>query len=209
MWTTRTKFGWTLMTLGAALVVLTSLRYFTFNSEAYFETQRAVYESHVVGLMLHIGAMIVALTLGPLQFVRSLRNQRPGLHRTLGKIYLVGAVVGAFGGLYMSFHSLAGAESGVGFAFLAIAVLITATRAYQLIREGRVQEHREWMTRNYALILAAVALRIYVPLLEIGVSERDAFIIVSWACWVPNLLVAELMIRGGIRSHPEVKLARA
>ena len=209
MWTTRSKAGWTLMTLGALLVVLMSLPYFTFNSEVYFESQRAVYEAHVVGLMLHISGMILALSLGPFQFLRFLRSRNVRLHRTLGKVYLTGALVGALGGLYMSFYSVAGAASGVGFAVLAIAVLITGGRAYQLIRAGRVQEHREWMTRNYALILGAVMLRIYVPLLEIGISERDAFIIVSWASWVPNLLVAELMIRGGIRSHPEVKLARA
>ncbi|HLF79539.1 MAG TPA: DUF2306 domain-containing protein [Dehalococcoidia bacterium] len=194
------------MTLGAVLVVLMSLHYFAFNPNTYFESQRAVYEAHVVGLMLHISGMVLALALGPFQFLRSFRAKHLRLHRTTGKVYLVGATIGALGGLYMSFYSVAEVASGLGFGLLAIAVLIATTRAYLLIREGRVEEHREWMTRSFALILAAVTLRIYVPLLEIGLSEYDAFAVVAWLCWIPNLVVAQWLIRSQ-RVHPEPALS--
>lgn len=196
MWTITTKSLWTLMTVGAFLVLLFSARYFTFDSEVYVESQRAVYEAHVVGLMIHIGAMFIALALGPFQFLRSLRNRHLRLHRLTGKLYIAGALIGGVGGLYMSFFSIADAWSGIGFGLLAIGVLITTSRAYFSIREGKVQEHREWMTRSFALILAAVTLRIYIPILEgAGVSEYTSFAIVGWASWIPNLLLAEWMIR--------------
>jgi uncharacterized membrane protein len=196
MWNIKAKAAWTLMALGALLVLLFSARYFTLDSEVYVESQRAVYEAHVVGLMIHISAMFVALALGPFQFLRSFRNRHLKLHRLTGKAYITGAMIGAVGGIYMSFYSIADAWSGVGFALLGIGVLITTGRAYFLIREGNVQEHREWMTRSFALILAAVTLRIYVPVLEgASMSEYNAFAIVGWASWLPNIIVAELLIR--------------
>ena len=55
-----------------------------------------------------------------------------------------------------------------------------------------------------ALTLAAVTLRIYLPLM-LGVfhwSFHSAYIAVAWLCWVPNLLIAEWLIRreDGVRT---------
>jgi hypothetical protein len=52
------------------------------------------------------------------------------------------------------------------------------------------------MILSYACILAAVTLRIELPLLMISTQQPDlSYAIVAWACWVPNLLVAALFIR--------------
>ena len=111
--------------------------------------------------------------------------------------------MGGLGGLYMSQYSASGAVSDVGFAVLAIGVLLTTTLAYIRIRGGDVQSHREWMTRSYALIFAAVTLRIYLPFLEAAFGEHDGYAIVAWACWIPNLLIAEWLIRARLRRRPE------
>ena len=51
------------------------------------------------------------------------------------------------------------------------------------------------MIRSHALTLAAVTLRIYLPLeLALGMSFHDAYRVVSWLCWVPNLVAAEWFI---------------
>ena len=48
------------------------------------------------------------------------------------------------------------------------------------------------MIRSYALTLAAVTLRIYLPgALALGVPYDLAYPPIAWLCWVPNLLVAE------------------
>jgi hypothetical protein len=59
------------------------------------------------------------------------------------------------------------------------------------------------MTRSYALIFAAVTLRIYLPFLATAFGEHDGYAIVAWACWVPNLLVAEWLIWSRLRRRPE------
>src|SRR5260370_20371385 len=51
------------------------------------------------------------------------------------------------------------------------------------------------MIRSYALTLAAVTLRIYLPASQIaGIPFPDAYQTISWLCWVPNLVVAEWWI---------------
>ena len=52
------------------------------------------------------------------------------------------------------------------------------------------------MLRSYALTLAAVTLRLQIPASAVlGIPSPIAYQVISWACWVPNLLVAEWWIR--------------
>jgi hypothetical protein len=70
--------------------------------------------------------------------------------------------------------------------------------AFIRIRVRDLVSHREWMIRSFALTLAAVTLRIYLPVsLLSGVEFLDAYPVIAWACWVPNLLIAEAVIRAG------------
>ena len=55
-----------------------------------------------------------------------------------------------------------------------------------------------------AVTLAAVTLRLWLPvLLGTHVPFDTAYPIVAWLCWVPNLLVAEAIVRrtSGPRAH--------
>lgn len=203
MWTVRTRVGWGLLLFLAVLMALFGLRYFVYGSVAYFPRQRAVYEARTFGLLVHIGAMMLAVAAGPFQFLRSLRERHFVLHRVLGRVYITAAVVGALGGLYLAQFSASGAVSGVAFTLLGIGVLITTTYALVRIRTGNVQSHREWMTRSYALIFAAVTLRLYAPFLEAAFGEQVGYAVVAWVCWVPNLVVAEWFVRTRLRRRPE------
>ena len=154
--------------------------------------------------------MIVAALLGPFQFLRTLRQRQVRLHRITGRLYLVGATIGALAGLYMAPFSASGWVSDIGFALLALGVLVTTSWAFYAIIHRQVQVHREWMTRSYALILAAVTLRLYLPFLEGAFGEEAGYAVVAWACWVPNLAVAEWLIRRQRRPSPErARLAAA
>lgn len=203
MWTTRTKIGWGLTVTLAFLLALVSARYYSFNSDAYFPRQREVYEQKTLGLMVHISGMMFAALAGPFQFLRSLRERHVRLHRVLGRVYIAGAIIGALGGLYMAQFTASGVVSDVGFASLGLGVLLTTSVALVRIRSRQVQSHREWMTRSYALIFAAVTLRLYLPLLEGAFGEDTGYAIVAWACWVPNVIFAEWLIRSKLRPNPE------
>ena len=52
------------------------------------------------------------------------------------------------------------------------------------------------MVRSYAACYAAVMLRLHMILLPIVFGDFTiAYRIVSWSCWVPNLLFAEWWLR--------------
>ena len=54
------------------------------------------------------------------------------------------------------------------------------------------------MLRSYALVFAAVTLRIELPLLTMAFGDfTPAYQVVAWLCWVPNALWAEWYIRRG------------
>jgi hypothetical protein len=69
--------------------------------------------------------------------------------------------------------------------------------AFNKIKALDIDAHQRWMIRSYALAFAAVTLRIYMPFMQalMDMDFIDAYRIVAWLCWVPNLMVAELIIR--------------
>ncbi|NDJ36843.1 MAG: DUF2306 domain-containing protein, partial [Chloroflexi bacterium] len=176
-------------------------RYFLWNPDLFFPQQRAVYLAHDFAIMTHIIGGVLAMALGPFQFLNKLRLKRPGLHRTVGTIYLLGVLAGASGGFYMAFHAFAGMAATLGFAALAAAWLITAVLAYAAIRAGNEAAHRAWMIRNFALTYAGVTLRLWINPLMMAFGEVTGYEIVAWLCWVPNLIVAEAIIRGWLRAR--------
>jgi hypothetical protein len=83
----------------------------------------------------------------------------------------------------------------LGFGLLAVLWFFTGLQGYRMARSGRITAHRQWMIRNFALTLAAVTLRKWMPLmLGLHLPFRPTYITVSWICWVPNLLIAEWLV---------------
>jgi hypothetical protein len=106
----------------------------------------------------------------------------------------VGVLFGGSSGLFMAFHAFGGIVARLGFALLALAWLYTGIRAYVAIRAGDPSTHRRWMVRNFALTFAAVTLRLYLPAsIASGIAFETAYPVIAWLCWVPNLVVAELV----------------
>lgn len=157
---------------------------------------RANFEAHRIGIYTHVFAATIALVLGPFQFYERLRRRYPRLHRMSGRIYLgVGVGLGGLAALYMSTFAYGGLVAKSGFATLALAWLYTGLQAYRAIRRGAIAEHRRWIVRNFALTLAAVTLRILLPVSGIsGIPFATAYPAIAWLCWVPNLLLAEWML---------------
>jgi uncharacterized membrane protein len=145
----------------------------------------------------HVFASAVALALGPFQFSLRLRRARPGLHRWLGRLYLgVGVLPGGLSGLVMAFHAYGGIAARAGFAVLALLWLYTALCAFAAIRGRDVAAHRRWMVRNFALTFAAVTLRLYLPsAMAARIPFELAYPAIAWLCWIPNLIVAEWLLR--------------
>ena len=87
-------------------------------------------------------------------------------------------------GLSMAFHAAGGNGPRVAFGLLAVATLATALQGYRHIRASHVRQHREWMLRSYALIFAAVTLRLWMPALTVLVYDGQCVPAYRWAAWL-------------------------
>ena len=173
------------------------------------------YKQWVNFLYLHAAGGAVSLAVGIVLFSRRLQAKHPRLHRRLGKMYVVSIAVGGGSGIYLSFEALGGLASQAGFLALDILWLVTTYFGYKRIREKKIGQHREWMMRSYALTFAGVTLRFWVAFLGILTIPLENFSqfelllddfnrmyrLDAWLCWVPNLLVAEWLIRRGRRNR--------
>lgn len=154
-------------------------------------------------LYIHIAGAAIALLLGPAQFATALRTRFRGVHRAIGRIYLVGVLVGGVAALAVAPFNSAGFVGFFGFATLAVLWIITAVRAYRSARARDFRAHQAWMIRNFALTYAAVTLRLWTGVLVavhigIGADEATAFVnayaAVPFLAWLPNIVIAEIMI---------------
>ena len=148
-----------------------------------------------LGLRIHIVASGLALILGPFQFARALRRRAPRVHRWMGRGYVLACVVGGVSGGAIALFSASGLVAGAGFLALAVCWVGATLLGLRSIRSGDVGAHRRWMTRSFALTYAAVMLRIYLPLSDVlGLEFAQAYPVIAWLCWLPNLLVAQAIL---------------
>lgn len=198
-WAFRAGWG-AIVVLAVFLFGITAI-YFSFRSDINFLLKKQDVVFNVAwrtAFYIHITGGMLCLITGPFQFVKRIRNGNRKLHRTIGKIYLASILfLAGPSGLFMAFYSEGGFIASIGFTLMALLWMLSTWKAYETIREGDYIAHRNWMTRSFALTLAAVTLRLYVPIMSYYLSVDHNFIDTSaaWVSWIPNLIVAELIIR--------------
>ena len=198
------KVGW-----GIMLVLATLVAVYAFLGVG-FPTLRSPFVADLLSAkalrtMGHLGAGGVAIVTGGLQFSLRLRFETPRVHRVLGRIYLVAVGISGVAGLLLAPTATGGMASHFGFGMLALLWVSTAALALVRVRAGDYAAHRAWMIRSYALCLAAVTLRLYLPISAIfGVPFESAYPAIAWLCWVPNLILAEwVLVPGSVAPlHP-------
>ncbi|WP_242256893.1 DUF2306 domain-containing protein [Bacillus cereus group sp. BfR-BA-01379] len=149
-------------------------------------------------LFTHITTSIVALVIGPFTLSTKFRERNINRHRIIGRIYMVGILLGGVSGLYLAFYATGGLVAKLGFGLLSVFWLTSAYQALNRVKNKEIKEHRNWMIRNYSLTFGAVTLRIWLPLFIVlfGIERFElSYAIIAWLAWVPNLIVAELFIR--------------
>ncbi|MGN7198507.1 DUF2306 domain-containing protein, partial [Bacillus mycoides] len=149
-------------------------------------------------LFIHITTSIVALIIGPFTLSTKFRGKNINRHRIFGRIYMVGILLGGVSGLYLSFYAMGGLVVKFVFGLLAVFWLTSAYQALNRVKNKKIQDHRNWMIRNYSLTFAAVTLRIWLPLfvLLFGLEQFElSYAVIAWLAWVPNLIIVELFIR--------------
>ena len=205
--TLQKRWMWGLMTFVAiGIAILATAPYLTFNRANFAPVFEGRFpDLSVFWLYMHVITASIALLTGPFQFWKWLRNKHRNIHRLLGRIYMFGGIFpGAVSGIIIAQGTVAGWTGALGFSLMAILWFTTGSMALYAILNKDIQTHRRWMIRNFGLTMAAVTLRLWIPILIIvqvafGIDPEQgfdtAYQLVPWLSWIPNLIIAEMIIR--------------
>lgn len=144
----------------------------------------------------HVYTSIFVLLAGFLAISRKdfrLKN----FHRNAGKIYIFLILLfAAPSGIYMGIFANGGFISKISFVILGSLWWFSTFKAYQLARQKKFKEHKQWMWRSFALTISALTLRIWKVIIVylFHPNPMDVYQIIAWLGWVPNILLIEYLI---------------
>jgi uncharacterized membrane protein len=155
------------------------------------------YEPFKWWLLPHGVAGGCALLLGPMQFSDRLRERFRQLHRVVGRIYVAGVFVAAPLGFYIQYFQERMGDSrsfSIAAAVDAALWMITTGTAMVFILKGKVQEHRQWMTRSFAVAMVFLEVRVIGGVA--GWDSLDAHVneTIVWVCLAFSILSADLVL---------------
>jgi len=139
-----------------------------------------------------------ALLLGPLQFSDRLRQRFTKFHRVVGRFYVAGVFIGAPMGLYIQyFEERMGGTRSFSFAAGTDAALwmLTTAVAIFFILKGRVQQHRQWMTRSFAVAIVFLEVRVVGGVTGWENLGPSAIETIVWMCVAFSLLFADVVLQ--------------
>ena len=189
----------------AVLMLTKTLPYYTFQKGIHFLTTKSdeTNDSPVfrAGFYVHITTSLLVLVAGLLQFMPGLARRGPGLHRRLGKCYIIGILaLAAPSGLILARFANGGLAAQVGFSLQCLVWWLCTWRAYQAVRQRQWSLHVDWMLRSYAVTRAALALRgeSYVMYYVFETKPIETYLTVTWLSWVGNLVLVEILLEAGL-----------
>jgi hypothetical protein len=157
-------------------------------------------------VIVHIVSATLYSVVGAFQFLPRLRRGRRSWHRLAGRVLIPAGFLVALSGMWMGAFSELPAGDGPllfvfreGFGGFMLLSLILGVRA---ILQRRFADHGAWMTRAYAIGVAAGTQAIFlIPVsLILGSSHELGRAITMALAWIANLAVAELAIRRSRRA---------
>ncbi|WP_078346750.1 DUF2306 domain-containing protein [Mucilaginibacter pedocola] len=179
----------------------TFIQYLSFKHDSFFLQikQHAVNTGwYLPAFYCHIFGSSLILIIGFFQFSKKVYSNRP-LHKLLGKIYVFGILFfGAPGAYVMTLFVDRGAGVFISFLLQNTLWVASTLAGWVLVMKGNITDHKKMMRRSYALAFGAVMLRFYIFLFNTfghGVNFEHNYLIIAFASWVPNLLVAEWVNR--------------
>lgn len=159
------------------------------------------------GIGLHFFAGATLLLLGPIQLIGQVRRQAPAVHHWIGRIYALAAFLAGVGGLAFIFAkgTVGGWMMNVAFAAYGALMILAAVQTVRHAMARRIDVHRAWAIRLFALAIGSWLYRICYGLFFAIMGPEDGghttdFVgwfdyVMDWAFFVPPLIIAELFIR--------------
>lgn len=175
-------------------------QYLTVDTDVGFLRIKQQYLSNrcwLLSFYVHSFTAIISLLAGFTQFSSRFRQKHLRWHKIFGRLYvLVVLILAAPSGLVLGIYANGHLPSKIGFSLLAVLWFWFTLVSFSHARSGRIEKHRFFMIRSYALALSAITLRIW----KFGLANTlapaplDLYQLVTWLGFIPNLLIAEWII---------------
>ncbi|MDR3024182.1 DUF2306 domain-containing protein [Chryseobacterium sp.] len=183
------------------LMLKITLEYIPFNPEVSFlmikQTEVVERPEYLTFFYTHVYTSIFVLLSGFLAILRRnfvLKN----FHRNMGKVYIFLILIfAAPSGIYMGIFANGGLLSKISFIVLGFLWWFSTLKAYQLARQKKFKEHKQWMWRSFAFTLSAITLRMWKVIIVylFHPNPMDVYQIIAWLGWIPNILIIEYLIK--------------
>jgi hypothetical protein len=171
-----------------------------------------IYEPRTTAATVAIGAHFFAggviLLLGCIQLIGGVRNRYPGFHRWCGRVYVSASLLAGVGGLgfIVAKGTVGGPIMSVGFGLYGVLMILCAVQTYLHARARRIDVHRAWALRLFALAIGSWLYRMdygFWLLLSGGIGHTEDFHgpfdrLMAFSFYLPNLVVVELFLRGRV-----------
>ena len=180
------------------------------------------FSSFPVPVILHIVSGTLFSIVGAFQFLPALRRGRRSWHKVAGRVLIPAGLVVALSGLWMASFSALPAAGGPLLQALRLIfgsyMIVSIVLGVRALARRKYAAHGDWMTRAYALGVAAGTQAIFlIPVsFTFGSSHELARAVAMGAAWIVNLGVAELVIwlrtrraraRAGARVEDDLPMA--
>ena len=190
-----------LLCTGMLLMLRVIVDYTSFRTDIHFLVFKQQYlpiTAWKMSFYVHVFSSVFALAAGLTQFSPYILKNYRKLHRFVGRLYVIDILVINFpAAMIMAVYANGGLPSKIAFVLLDCLWFYFTYRAVVAARKGNITEHRQFMIRSFALTLSALTLRIW-KILLLNTFHPDPvplYMIQAWLGFVPNLLVAEWLIR--------------
>ena len=177
--------------------------------DAHFAGERTLVLTHILPAMLF-------MTLGPLQFVGSLRSRYPQIHRSSGRIFLTASAIVGITGLRLAFgKTVGGIDEKAAITLFGTLFLTSLAKALWHALHREFAQHREWMIRGYAIGLAVATIRLIMGMFFAATMTRghapepkEFFGTAFWIGFTLQTIAAEIWINY-TRPHQPVEFRSA
>jgi uncharacterized membrane protein YozB (DUF420 family) len=198
-WFIRILLGFFFL-LGVALAA-NALSYGNFDPQyGFLKLKQTAIETgwYLPAYYAHVLVAGIILVIGFFQVHDGFRKRFLIIHRAFGYVYVMGILFfSAPGGMVMAFFINRGPMVLWSFVLQCSLWVYFTYEAYRYIRQRKIEMHQAMMYRSFALTLAAITLRLYIFFLsdQYNLSQSTGYATLAWLSWVPNLIVAEVIIR--------------
>jgi uncharacterized membrane protein len=194
-----------LILLASIPIITGSLRLTQLGGGPAIMPQQDRFTDFPLPVILHIVAGITFSIGGAFQFLPALRRGKRSWHKLAGRVLIPAGFVLALAGLWMACFSALPAGDGPALQVIRVVfgtyMIVCLTLAVRAIVRRQFVAHGAWMTRAYAIGIAAGTQAFFlIPGSGLVGSANELYRAIAMAAaWMVNLGVAELVIRRRVR----------